>query len=99
MEQLKRDVGFRKQQKIIHDGRSWTNYAQSVVGVRESDAERFAEIDRLFELRYDNARNPVNITLKNRIQMKQEAYETKKDDYLGITFAPKHRRMKKPYYK
>ena len=60
---------------------------------------RFAEIDRLFELRYDNARNPVNITLKNRIQMKQEAYETKKDDYLGVTFAPKHRRMKKPYYK
>ena len=87
--QLKRDVGFRNQQKFIHDGRTWTNYVQNAVGVRESDAARFTEIDRLFESRYDNARNPVNITLKNRIQIKQEAYETKKDNYLGITFAPK----------
>lgn len=90
-QQLRQDDVLRKQQKNIHDGRNWTNMARSLVGLRESDNARFAEIDRLFLLRYDNARDPVNVVLKNRIQMKQQAYETKKDDYLGITFAPKKR--------
>ena len=89
-QQLIRDDNLRNQQKLIHDGRNWRNYVQGTVGLRESDAVKFTEIDRLFRERYENARNPVNITLKNRIQMKQEAYETKKDNYLGITFAPKH---------
>ncbi len=93
--QLRQDDNLRNQQKLIHDGRNWRNLAGNAVGIRESDAWRFAEIDRLFRERYENARNPVNITLKNRIQMKQEAYETKKDNYLGITFAPKRKQTKK----
>lgn len=93
--QLRQDDNLRNQQKLIHDGRNWRNIPGNALGIRETDAVKFAEIDRLFRERYENARNPVNIPLKIKIQMKQEAYETKKDTYLGVTFAPKLRHSKK----
>lgn len=89
-EQLTRDKFLRDQQQVIHNGlmvdnptwgqwfTNWRNTGQVNTRFKEMDALRIAEINRLFTERYENARNPPNLPLKMKIQMKQTAYETKK---------------------